>query len=87
MGDVQFEEDNNSYAPRGGFATQTYSGLTGLIIKTGVATDEKQARKVFLLLITTFFILAVIIYIINLPPKRDTSFEEKYRPGSSAVQQ
>jgi hypothetical protein len=85
MGIVEFDEGNNEYT-RPQFETTQYSGLTGFIIKTGVAKTEGQARGVLLAIITTCFILSIIAYVINLPPARDTSFERKFKPGSPAVQ-
>jgi len=85
MGTVEFDEGNNEYATRS-FVTPQSSGLTGLIMKTGVAKTENQARGVLFAVIATCIILTVIAYVINLPPARDTSFEKKFKPGSPAVQ-
>lgn len=59
MPKVEFEADK--YYQANDFVTNSYSGLTGFFIKTGVAKDVGQANKVMLGIFVIFVSLSIFI--------------------------
>ena len=65
MDNVQFEEEKvNSQFFR---KSQVYRGLTGLIIKTGLAKNDVQASIILLGVMVLSIVATVFIFIVNKP--------------------
>ena len=62
MADVQFEEQNDSYYSQRAQA-QKQTVLTGLVIKLGLAKDQKGANVVFAVITVLSLVLAVWVYL------------------------
>lgn len=77
MSEIQFDENVDlqktySYLPQG-----NNNGITGFVIKMGLATDKKQAQFILLITTTLFFGLSIAIpLIVNYEPSTSESKPE-----------
>lgn len=71
MADISFQEEDQTLAPRIA-PVQKQGGLIGLVIKTGLAKDEKGANTVLIIVGVIAAVSAVAIFMLggpNTPPE------------------
>lgn len=73
MADIQFEEDQNMRPTQ---TEQKPSFITGLVLKLGLAKDEKNATVVLGIFAAGLIILAILIWFVNSPSTHTTTQEQ-----------
>lgn len=61
MGQVEFDNEGGAYARRG--VSSESKGISGFVIRSGLAKDERQANYVMLGIIVVAIVLAIVIYV------------------------
>lgn len=62
MNDDQIQYDPENYAPPG--RREEKNGLVGMLIRMGVAKDEKQANTVFIVVLAICIVVGVGIWFV-----------------------
>ena len=65
MADISFQEEDQMLAPRAAAAPKAPGGLIGLVIKTGLAKDEKGANTVLIIVGVIAAVSAVAIFMLG----------------------